>query len=188
MASLKDWVTTSSVSVFDGAPWVSVASETVQLPDGQTVDGFYRVTMRDFVCIYPVTEGGSVLIINQYKHGPKRVSLTFPGGHIEDDEDPVETAARELLEETGYEANALDYLGGYTISANQECGTAHFVRSTGCRKVTEPDSGDLEEMEIVEMPLAELWTNARTGDIVLLNQLALLAFATHPELCSDPTD
>ena len=85
MASLKDWVTTSSVSVFDGAPWVSVASETVQLPDGQTVDGFYRVTMRDFVCIYPVTEGGSVLIINQYKHGPKRVSLTFLVGRFRND-------------------------------------------------------------------------------------------------------
>ncbi len=87
MADLKDWVTTASTPMFDGAPWVSVSSETVQLPDGKTVDGFYWVKMRDFVCIYPVTENGSGQVINQYKHGPQRVSLTFPGGHIEDGED-----------------------------------------------------------------------------------------------------
>jgi len=188
MTDLKHWVTTASTSMFDGEPWVSVTSETVQLPDGKTVDGFYRVKMRDFVCIYPVTEDGSVLIINQYKHGPQRVSLTFPGGHIEADEDPAEAASRELLEETGYQAGTLEYLGGYTISANQECGMAHFVRATGCRKVAEPDSGDLEEMEIVALSPEELWTKARSGDIVLLNQLALLTFATHPELSSDLTD
>lgn len=188
MSELKSWTTTNSTVVYDGSPWVHVSTETVELPDGQIVEDFYRIKMRDFVCIYPVTEDEKVLTIDQYKHGPRCVSLTFPGGHIEDGEDPSEAAARELLEETGFRARHIEYLGGYVISANQECGTAHFVRATGCHQVTDPDSGDLEEMKIVARTEEELWTQARSGGIVLLNQLALLTIATNPHLPSQLPD
>lgn len=182
MNELKNWKTENSKVVFDAPPWVSVIEETVELPTGELVDRFYRVKMRDFVCIYPEMEDGSILTLTQYKHGPRCVSLTFPGGHMEGEEDPIACARRELLEETGCEAGAYEYLGAYTASANQECAVGHLVKAVGCRKITSPNSGDLEEMEIVTMSTASLWEHARCGDIVLLNQMALLAIATHPEL------
>ena len=185
MKTLENWKTDASRTVFSAPPWVSVLEETVALPSGEIVEPFYRVKMRDFVCIYPEIDDGSVLTLTQYKHGPRCVSLTFPGGHLEDDENPLECARRELLEETGYEARSLAYLGGYTVNANQGCATGHLVRAQDCRKITSPNSGDLEEMEIVAMDVSTLWERARAGDLVLLNQLALLAIATHPEFRSE---
>ena len=184
MKNLENWTTKSSKQVFDGAPWVTVSSETVVLPDGRIVDSFYRLKMPDFVIIFPEIEENKVLTLTQYKHGPRRVSVMFPGGYIEDGENPVEAAARELLEETGCEAEHINYLGAYTNSANFECGTAHFVRAVGCRKIAEPNSGDLEEMVIRAISPAELWNHARSGDIVIVDQIALLALCTHPELAT----
>lgn len=182
MADLENWKTIRSETVFDGSPWVTVFDETVELPDGRPVEGFYRIRMRDFVCIYPELEDGSVLTLTQYKHGPRCVSLTFPGGHLEVDEEPVACARRELLEETGYEAAEFIDLGRYVVSANQHCANAHFFKATGCRQVAEPASGDLEEMVITPIEPRILWERARKGEIILVNQLTLLALATHPEI------
>ena len=52
----------------------------------------------------------------------------------------------------------------------------------GGRKVCEPDSGDLEEMDIVTMPRADILAAAGRGDIPLMNQIALFSLATHPDL------
>lgn len=179
---LKPWTVVASRDLLDASPFLKVRVETIDLPDGRRVDDYYQLDMPSFACIFAETEDGKVITYRQYRHGPKRMCLAFPGGHIDPGEDPLAAAKRELLEETGFEAAAWRDLGGYTVNANQGGAVSHMFRATGCRKVASVRSDDLEETEVLFLTRAELLAAAGRGEFPLLTQIALLAMVTNVEL------
>ena len=61
--------------------------------------------------IVPITDSGDIIVQSEYSPAYDQRVLFLPGGSVEDGEDPVESANRELQEEAGYKADKLDYLG-----------------------------------------------------------------------------
>ena len=179
---LEPWRVLDSTEVFAAPPFLAVHAQRVGLPDGRAVGPYHRVVMPDYALIFAETDDKKLLVLRQYKHGVGAVSLTFPAGTLNPGEAAADTARRELLEETGYAARTWRALGSYTTHANSRVNIAHLFVAEGCHKVAEPDSGDLEEMELLLMTRAELFDAARRGEIMLLSQLGLLALATHPVL------
>ena len=72
---------------------------------------FYVIEAPDWINVVPLTAGGEVVMIEQYRHGTGEVTLEIPGGMVDRDEGPAAAAARELLEETGYAAPEIIELG-----------------------------------------------------------------------------
>jgi ADP-ribose pyrophosphatase len=181
-AHLSPWRTVERTSLFSAGPITEIAREKVLLPDGRIVPDYYTVTMGDYALVYAVTTQGKVLILRQYKHGCRRVCLTFPGGYVAPGEDPAVAAERELLEETGYRLNTMIPLGAFIVNANQGCNTAHLFRADGCWYEKPPQSGDLEEMELLEMGRDELMAPSSIADMAALAYvtLALLADRVKP--------
>jgi ADP-ribose pyrophosphatase len=180
--NLNPWKTLERTSLFSAGPIKEIARETVLLPDGRIVSDYYTAAMGDYALVYAVTAQGKVLVLRQYKHGCRRVCLTFPGGYVASAEDPAVAAERELLEETGYRLKTLISLGAFVANANQGCNTAHLFRADGCWYERPAQSGDLEEMELLEMTRDELMAPSGIADMAVLAYvtLALLADRVKP--------
>ena len=176
-ADLAPWKTLERTRLFSAGPITEIAQEKVLLPDGRVVPDYYTATMGDYALVYAVTREGTVLVLRQYKHGCRRVCLTFPGGYVAPGEDPAAAVERELLEETGYRLETLTPLGSFVANANQGCNTAHLFRADGCRYERPAESGDLEEMQLVQMSPEELSTSSAIADMAVLGYVALSLLA-----------
>ena len=178
MPDLTACRTRSRRTLCASGPVREVAVEVVELPDGRTISDYHVVRLPDYVLVYGVTADGRVPMLRQYKHGPRRVCLTFPGGAIDDGETPLDAARRELLEETGYAASDWERLGTFVTNANQGCNTVHLFRATGCTQVSVPNSGDLETMSLVLLDPSTQLGPALLEEIGLTSHVTLLLLGT----------
>ena len=176
MPDLRPWRILRSKLILDRTPWMRVFSEEVELPDGRVVDGYLRVEQPDFVIIVPVRSECEIGLIRGYKHGVGAVDMQPPAGYVEKGEDVLIAAQRELLEETGCQAETWFELGSYVISGNRGAGRAHMYLAIGCQQIIEPDSGDLEEQEVVWLSLEEVqqrWTDGKFSQMTTVAALGL---------------
>lgn len=172
------WKNVSSRTLLNLSPWFSVVEDTVLLPSGRTADNYYRIEAPDSVLIHAVLPDGKVLMERQYKQCLGRVILTSPAGSVEKGESPLQAARRELLEETGYEADLWQSLGDFKIDGTRGVCTAHLFRAEALRYVAAPDTGDMEELEVVFMDLEQIAQSVRNREIALLPDLAMIGLAT----------
>ena len=143
---------------------------------------FFTIETRDWVGIIPLLEG-DVLMVRQFRHGSEEFTLEIPGGLV-DEERPEEAARRELREETGFEAESVELLGVLKPQPAIFNNRFHVFLATGLRKVGEPALEDGEDLEVIRLPLKQVFREMVEGRID--HALVLAAFKLfelrHPEL------
>ena len=174
-ATPQEWTVLSETERFSGPSGLSLSTQSVRLPDGKVIDDYHRIRLPDFTAICARTYDNRILVLRQYKHGVGRQILTLPGGAVDPGETPLESAQRELLEETGYEAPIWTSLGRFVVNGNQRIAEAHLFMATAAQPVREPDSGDLETMTLERMTLGEMGRLFEAGEFPILAHASLLA-------------
>jgi ADP-ribose pyrophosphatase len=157
--------------------FLTLESHRVELPDGRIIEDWPWVKIPDYVNIVPVTHGGAVLCFRQRKYGVDGPTLALIGGYLEEGEDALAGAKRELREETGYEADRWESLGSFRVDSNRGAGTAHLYLALGARPSGEPDSDDLEEQEPLQLTIVELERSLERGEFKVLSWSAGVALA-----------
>jgi ADP-ribose pyrophosphatase len=139
--------TGSSVEYQD--PYLTIRRHVGVTSDGSPVTFHLREEGAVAVCL-PVLADGTIVTVREFRPGPNRYLMEVPGGMVDEGEDPMAAAAREVLEETGY-VGEIEPLGASWVSAysNQR---KYMYLMRNARKVAEPQ---LEPSEISEVVLLD---------------------------------
>lgn len=113
---------------------------------------FFVVEANDWMNIIPITEDGRIVCVHQYRHGTESVSLEIPGGVIDSGESALEAASRELLEETGYEAEHIEQIGVVAPNPAIQNNRCYTFLGTNVRKVR---AQNLDAMEDIAVELVD---------------------------------
>ena len=142
--------TESSQIVFEESIF-KIQRDILKLPDQPNYNYYSLVTKKFAVNILAQTEEGLYVLVKEYRHPTGQAILGCPGGYIDrDDESPLEAAARELKEETGYEATHFELLGASYPCPGITGQKTFYVKATGAYYV---DSPQLETSEIIQISL-----------------------------------
>ncbi len=120
----------------------------------------------DAVVIIPITEDNNVVMVVQSRPNTKdTVSIELPAGMVDDGEEFETAAIREMLEETGYEAqNVYELEWHYQDQGCSEAVIKTFV-AEGCKKVQDKNLGNGEKLEYVEMSFDDILKMIKTNEI-----------------------
>jgi len=105
----------------------------------------------DWAIVIPALDterGREFVMVRQWRHGAREISLEFPGGVFESGENPATGAARELREETGYSAGRLEKLGEFNPNPAIMSNRVHFFLALDLKP---PAQQELDEDEYVEV-------------------------------------
>lgn len=106
------------------------------------------------VGILPINEKGNLLLVKQWRRAAEKILLEIPAGTLEDSEDPLECAKRELQEETGFKGDIFISLGGfYTAPGYCNEYLYLFVAKDLSPSPLPPDEHEL--IDVVELGLTE---------------------------------
>ena len=135
---------------------------------------FYILESRDWGNVIPLTRENDIILIRQYRHGIREVTLEIPGGIVESGDSPEETAIRELREETGYRDSGMTFLGKVHPNPaflNNRCYT--FL-ARDVYKAGQQEQDSTEDIEVVIRPLEDVPELIKKGEIS--HSLILSAF------------
>jgi len=159
----------------DKSYWVfSVRADTARCPRTGQEHDFYVLESPDWVNVIPLTPDNQVVMVRQYRHGTREITLEIPGGLAAPGDSPEDAARRELLEETGYEGDQLVFLGSACPQPAILNNRSITYLAKDVHLVRVPDLDDTEDIELVLVPLSEIPDLISSGDID--NAMVVLAF------------
>ena len=115
---------------------------------------YYSLRLPDYVGILATTEDARVVVVRQYRPAIEQFTFELPAGLVDPGESAAETARRELIEETGYEAGEIQTIGEMTTDTGRLSNRiwacyAPLVRKTdrAVEEGIEPLTWSLEELQ-----------------------------------------
>lgn len=166
----------------DLSPWATLETISVAWGSSTDVDVFHAFRQADYVRVLTMNQRGGFLLVQQYRPVIERWTLEFPGGLRDPEENPEVTAARELKEETGFEASEIIPLIECAADVGRLC-NKFFGFFAVADEVSDPEPS----IGAVVVSGDELQAYAAAGHISVPGDIGLLYLAAvHPrvrELC-----
>ena len=126
---------------------------------------FYVLQAGSWVNVIPVTPDERVVLVRQFRHGSREVTLEIPGGLVDHGQTPVQAGKRELLEETGYGAPEMTLLGKVRPNPAILDNWCWSYLALNAEPAADPDFDEEEDVETVLVPLADIPELIRKGEI-----------------------
>lgn len=154
--------------------WLTVRKDYVRLPSGTEIDDFYVLEYPDWVTVIAITESGRYVMERQYRHGIQKTCYELCGGTVEKGESILETAKRELREETGYEGGEWTLYSETAPNPAAMTNMCYTFVAKGVRRVGEQQLDHTEDIDVLEMTEEELLSTMLAGQITQGDMLSPL--------------
>lgn len=151
-----------------------------QHPQREREQEFAVINAPDWVNVLALTSAQELVLVRQFRFGINDFSVEIPGGMIDQGEEPVAAALRELREESGYVGQRARLLGSVHPNPAIQNNRCHLVLVEEAQRTAELDWDPDEEIEILTRPVDAVYELAYAGGITHALVLdALLLFAPH---------
>lgn len=165
---MKPWKVLESTHV---RPRIRI--DKCELPNGKLLDATV-MEFRTWANVVAFTKDQRVVLVRQYRHGIGDTCVEFPGGIVEDGEDPLDGARRELLEETGYAAREVIEIGSVYPNPAMQVNRLVCYLALDAEKISAQHLDEGEDIEVDLVSLDELLALAKEGKFPNALQLAIL--------------
>lgn len=156
-------------------PVFNVESVGLNLPDGRA-RSYDLIKIQNAVTILPLDAEGCIYFVKQYRIGAQKEMLELPAGKIEDGEEALQTAEREIREEIGFAAQKMQPLGNFFVSPGYSDEFMYTFLAT--ELYSAPLSPDQDEfLNVVRLTAAQVQQMVLSGELEDSKSLATLLLA-----------
>jgi ADP-ribose pyrophosphatase len=145
--TLKNWQVLSSKTIIQDK-WINLRSDRCVTQRGMILENFYVHNPRDWVLVVALTQNNDYVLVKQYRHGIQQIISEFSAGMIEENEDPIDAAKRELLEETGFSGSDFSYIGRFPTNPANASAFFHIILAKNLQKTHSLQLDSTEDIEI----------------------------------------
>ncbi|MDK1726181.1 NUDIX domain-containing protein [Dellaglioa algida] len=166
-----------SEEIFFKGHVIEVAKETVELPNGEQSTREI-VHHHGAVGIFAVTDEDKIVLVNQWRAPIRKTSLEIPAGKIDgEDHDLMETAMRELNEETRYKAKKITKIYGFHSAVGFADEYLTLYHATGLVNVKTELPQDADEfLNLIELTFDEVQDKIKSGKITDVKTILAVAY------------
>ena len=158
-----NWKTLDSKVVYDN-PWITLREDRVINPGGGENDYSHIHFKKTAIGIVPLDADGNTWIVGQDRYTLGEYSWEVPMGASEEGEEPLETAHRELKEETGLTAGSMKQLMKLHTS-NSITDEVGYVFVAEQLKVGETNFDEMEVLDVRKLPLEDVVAMIGRGEM-----------------------
>lgn len=172
-----NWKTLSSKYLFKDN-WLTMRADKCERPDGKIIEPYYVYEFPDWVCAVALTKENKVVFVRQYRHALGQTILEIPGGCVDATDNSYEEAcARELLEETGYRFDKIEFICNTTANPSTNNNLMHVFLATGGELVNEQQLDYAEDIEVHLFSIEEVKQLIRENKLMQSMHVTALLYA-----------
>jgi 8-oxo-dGTP pyrophosphatase MutT (NUDIX family) len=161
--TVRHWKRLGSSTVVDD-PWMRLTADRCELPGGRVIESYWVSHEKEWVHVFALDAAGCLVVVRQYRHAAGVVCMELPGGVVDDGEEPLAAAQRELQEETGYAADDWVYLGSLFANPARQTNRVHMFVAQSARPVSAQRLDATEDIMVDVLPLDRVHAAIQGGE------------------------
>ena len=161
---IKNWDKVSSKFLVENKIF-KLREDKVISPKKESEHSVWVMDSPDWINIIPITENNEVILVNQHRFGTGQLTLEIPGGMVDEGEEPMAAAIRELSEETGYTSSEIIEIGMVEPNPAIMSNYTYSYLALNVKQTDEQKLDGMEDIEIIKKHIDEIPSLIEKGAI-----------------------